>query len=95
MNSIQARGTTCAPFTEPLFLRNSPKRAQSRAVAWIVPGTSASPSFSDRLSHHHLQNIEHEDHNIRTGMAYTELFTSCEKLGDHLVQVSEALAGRI
>ncbi|MBK7288191.1 MAG: Na/Pi cotransporter family protein [Flavobacteriales bacterium] len=49
----------------------------------------------DRLSHHHLQNIEHEDHNIRTGMAYTELFTSCEKLGDHLVQVSEALAGRI
>ncbi len=41
-----------------------------------------------------LKNIESGDHNIRTGMVYTDLFNSCEKVGDHLMNVTEALSGR-
>lgn len=41
-----------------------------------------------------LKNIESGDHNIRTGMVYSDLFNSCEKVGDHLMNVTEALAGR-
>lgn len=41
-----------------------------------------------------LKNMESGEHNARTGMVYTDLFNSSEKLGDHLMNVTEALTGR-
>ena len=49
----------------------------------------------DHLRRDHLMNIDSGDHNVRTGMVYDDLISSCEKLGDHIVNVSEALAGRL
>lgn len=48
----------------------------------------------DQLRRRHLKNIDSDGHNIRTGMIYSELYSSFEKLGDHIIQVSKALAGR-
>jgi hypothetical protein len=39
--------------------------------------------------------MDNGEHNVRTGMVYNDLFSSCEKLGDHIVRVSQALAGRL
>jgi phosphate:Na+ symporter len=47
----------------------------------------------DRLRRSHLVSVESGDHNIKGGMVYADLFSSCEKLGDHLINVSEALVG--
>ncbi|MBS1583831.1 MAG: Na/Pi cotransporter family protein [Bacteroidetes bacterium] len=47
----------------------------------------------DRLRRSHLVSVESGDHNIKSGMVYADLFSSCEKLGDHLINVSEALVG--
>jgi phosphate:Na+ symporter len=49
----------------------------------------------DQLRRAHLKSVESGDHNIKSGMVYNDLFSSCEKVGDHLINVSEALAGEV
>ncbi|MGV9013543.1 MAG: Na/Pi cotransporter family protein [Flavobacteriales bacterium] len=49
----------------------------------------------DQLRRGQLKNMDNGDQNLRTGMIYSDLITSCEKLGDHIMNVSEALAGRL
>jgi phosphate:Na+ symporter len=49
----------------------------------------------DQLRRTHLKSVENGDHNIKSGMVYNDLFSSCEKVGDHLINVSEALAGEV
>lgn len=49
----------------------------------------------DHLRRQHLQSIEEGAYNVRSGLVYNDLFSSCEKVGDHLINVSEALAGEM
>jgi phosphate:Na+ symporter len=49
----------------------------------------------DALRRAHLKSVESGDHNIKSGLVYNDLFSSCEKLGDHLINVSEALTGMV
>ena len=49
----------------------------------------------DQLRRIHLKSIESGDYNVRSGLVYNDLFSSCEKVGDHLINVSEALAGEM
>jgi phosphate:Na+ symporter len=48
----------------------------------------------DRFRAEHLSSIEQHEFNVRSGIIYTDLLYSCEKVGDHIVNVSEALLGR-
>jgi phosphate:Na+ symporter len=44
----------------------------------------------------HLQNIEQEeDYNIKSGLIFHDLLTSCEKVGDHIINVSEGGTGKV
>lgn len=45
----------------------------------------------DQLRRAHLRSIESGDYNVKSGLVYNDLFSSCEKVGDHLINVSEAL----
>lgn len=47
----------------------------------------------NKLRKKHLKSIEKGDYNIRAGMLYVDLFTYAEKLGDHIISVSEAGKG--
>lgn len=49
----------------------------------------------DKLRRAHLKSIESGDYNVKSGLVYNDLFSSCEKVGDHLINVSEALAGEL
>lgn len=49
----------------------------------------------DKLRRLHLKSIEAGDYNVKSGLVYNDLFSSCEKVGDHLINVSEALAGEV
>lgn len=49
----------------------------------------------DKLRRLHLKSIEAGDYNVKSGLIYNDLFSSCEKVGDHLINVSEALAGEM
>jgi len=43
----------------------------------------------------HIENMQKEDYNMKSGMAYSDMFNSLEKVGDHLINVSEGVAGEI
>ncbi|MBK9764372.1 MAG: Na/Pi cotransporter family protein [Flavobacteriales bacterium] len=47
----------------------------------------------NELRDNHLKSIEAGDHNVKSGLVYSDLFSSCEKVGDHVINVSEAAAG--
>lgn len=49
----------------------------------------------DQLRRAHLKSVEMGDYNIKSGLIYNDLFSSCEKIGDHVINVSEALAGEV
>jgi len=51
--------------------------------------------FRNKLRIIHLKNMEKEDYNFKSGLFYNDLFSSLEKVGDHLINVSEAVTGRI
>lgn len=48
----------------------------------------------DKYRAEHLSSIEDHEFNIKSGIIYTDLIYSCEKVGDHIVNVSEASVGK-
>lgn len=52
-------------------------------------------AMRDQLRLKHWRSIEGGDYNVRSGLVYHDLFSSCEKVGDHLINVSEALSGEL
>ena len=49
----------------------------------------------NKLRASHLQNVEKGEYNFKSGLIYNELFSSCEKVGDHIMNVSEAIIGKV
>lgn len=49
----------------------------------------------NELRNIHLQGLQNEDYNMQSGLIYNDLFSSYERIGDHIINVSEALAGKI
>jgi phosphate:Na+ symporter len=53
-------------------------------------------TLRDKLRRHHLSTIENSaDFNINSALIYSNIFSSFEKVGDHIINVSEAVAGEI
>ncbi len=46
----------------------------------------------DKLRKEHIINTEKAQYNIQSGLIYSDLFASLEKIGDHVINVSEAIA---
>ena len=50
----------------------------------------------NELKKEYFENISNnQDYNIKGGMIYNDIFSSLEKVGDHIINVSEAIIGRI
>ena len=53
-------------------------------------------SLRDKLRRQHLKTIENSaDFNMNSALIYSNIFSSFEKVGDHIINVSEAVAGEI
>lgn len=52
-------------------------------------------SKRDEMRKEHLENMSDETFNMQSGMIFNNLFSSCEKVGDHIINVSEAICGNI
>ena len=48
-----------------------------------------------KLRREYISRIESGNYNLRSGTIYSDLFSSLEKVGDHIENVSEALTGKI
>jgi len=51
--------------------------------------------LKNKLRKAHLKSVEDRDYDVKSGIIYKDLFTASEKLGDHIINVSEAAAGFI
>ncbi|MCG8575615.1 MAG: Na/Pi cotransporter family protein [Flavobacteriales bacterium] len=49
----------------------------------------------DQMRKEHLENLNKKGFNMQSGMVFNNLFSSCEKIGDHIINVSEAIVGEI
>ena len=49
--------------------------------------------LKNKLRKQHLKSIEKNQYDVKTGLVYQDLFFSCEKIADHIINVSEALSG--
>lgn len=49
----------------------------------------------DEMRTEHLGDLGSSDFNMESGMVYSNLFSSCEKVGDHIMNVTEAVTGKI
>jgi phosphate:Na+ symporter len=50
----------------------------------------------DELKKEYFENISNNhEYNIKGGMIYNDIFSALEKVGDHIINVSEAIIGRI
>lgn len=49
----------------------------------------------DALRSRHLQNMEKKEYNVKSGMIYNDIFSSLEKVGDHIFNIAEAVQGKI
>ena len=49
----------------------------------------------DVLRKDHLKSMEQGDYHIKSGMVYSDLYSSCEKIGDHIINVTEAIMGKV
>lgn len=47
----------------------------------------------DEMRNEHLENMGSPGYNMESGMAFNNLFSSCEKAGDHIINVTEAITG--
>ncbi|MCH2213760.1 MAG: Na/Pi cotransporter family protein [Flavobacteriales bacterium] len=52
-------------------------------------------SLRNKLRREYISRIESGNYNLRSGTIYSDLFSSLEKVGDHVESVSEALIGEI
>ena len=49
----------------------------------------------DEMRKEHFDNINKKDANMESGMIFSNLFSNCEKVGDHVINVTEAITGLI
>lgn len=49
----------------------------------------------NELRKNYLESLSNQDTNFKGGMIYNDLFSSLEKVGDHVINVSEAIVGKI
>ncbi|HIO73265.1 MAG TPA: Na/Pi cotransporter family protein, partial [Flavobacteriales bacterium] len=47
----------------------------------------------DKLRTEHLMRVAKSEHSFESGLFYSDLFMSCEKIGDHIFNINEAIVG--
>lgn len=47
------------------------------------------------LRKHNLTRLGEDDYNVRSSMVYNNIFSSLEKVGDHIINITEAIVGEI
>ena len=49
----------------------------------------------NNLKHDYIRSVESGSYNMRSGTVYSDLFSSLEKAGDYIINVTEALVGKV
>lgn len=58
-----------------------------------VETETAINAFKAKLRKRHLKSTEKKEYDVKSGIIYKDLFFAAEKIGDHIINVSEAVRG--
>ena len=47
----------------------------------------------NKIRKKHLKSMQDGDYNAQSGLIYSNIFSSLERIGDHIINVSEAASG--
>lgn len=50
-------------------------------------------SFRDTMRDEHFLSIEKGEYNVKSGLYYNNIYSACEKIGDHIFNINEAVTG--
>ncbi|MFN3875274.1 MAG: 5'-3' exonuclease H3TH domain-containing protein, partial [Flavobacteriales bacterium] len=76
-----------------VMLRNLEAEQEHVRLDSAVEAEQRINALRDQLRLKHYRTMEEGGYNVRSGLVYHDLFSSLEKVGDHLINVSEELAG--
>jgi PhoU domain. len=48
--------------------------------------------YRDKLRVEHIEDLKNEVYTVESGIIFNDMFQECERLGDYIINVSEALA---
>jgi phosphate:Na+ symporter len=71
-------------------LENSNKEIDIEQAKLIEDGIN---KLRNNLRKKHLKTIGEEGYNMKAGIVYSDIFSSLEKVGDHVISITETLAG--
>lgn len=77
-----------------VMISNLNKNTKEIDITEAMEKETAINKLRDKYRSEYLATIEGQEFNIRSGIIYTDLIYSCEKVGDHIINVTEALIGR-
>ena len=52
-------------------------------------------SYRKQLRKEHFSNVESGEYNFQSAVVYSDLFNSLEKIGDHVINVTEGIVGEV
>ena len=74
-------------------LENGPNQVDIKSA--LEKEERAINKLRDKLRNSHLKSIENNDYSIQSGLIYSDLYSSLEKVGDHIINVSEGVNGQV
>lgn len=77
-----------------VMIDNLKKPYESVTIAEAQEKERKINKMRNKLRKKHLATIEDDDYNIKSAAIYTDLIYSCERIGDHIINVTEALIGQ-
>lgn len=77
-----------------VMIANLNKNTKEIDIAEALQKEETINKLRDKYRADYLASIEDHEFNIKSGVIYTDLIYSCEKVGDHIINVTEALIGR-
>jgi len=66
-----------------------------RAVIEAIKAEREINQLRNELRTSYLEQAEKGKYKFQSGIMYNDIFSSCEKVGDHIINVTEAVAGKI
>jgi phosphate:Na+ symporter len=74
---------------------NLDKEMKPENLDSAINAEEAINKMRNKLKKNHLKSIEKGEYKFESGMIYTDLFSAIESIGDHVMSISEASAGKI
>lgn len=82
-------------FALDVMIKNLEKDYEKVTIKEAQEAEAEIDELRNNLRKEHLQSVETGEYNIKSGMIYADLYSACEKIGDHVINVTEGITGEI